>query len=212
MNKYWEKYYGVINLSDRELKSDELEILGKGLKYCPTPGMVDHGLLKESIDKFFRICSLRLFFSNVEIPPPVEHGPFSHKDLKLPSKFNPPMPTNLYHIYYLVMDELLCFTALKKKHRVMNITPSQQTALRNLSDVEDIIIKKADKGSNIVIQNRNDYISECLSQLQNIKYYMKVDEDLSPKFKTKVDELVLKMHESHEIDDKMYLYLLDGGK
>ena len=110
-NKFWEKYFGVSNLSSRLLSIDELTILGKGLKFCPTPLMVDHGKIKSNIDKFFRTCSLKLFFSEsgFDLKPerePIDQ-PFEHKDMKLASNFNPTLSSNLEHIYYLVIDELL---------------------------------------------------------------------------------------------------------
>ena len=36
-NKFWLEYYGVKNLSSYKLNRLDLEVLGKGLKYCPTP-------------------------------------------------------------------------------------------------------------------------------------------------------------------------------
>ena len=54
--------WGVLNLSTRKLTDDELKVLGKGLKFCPTPPVYDHRALKESIDRFFRSISLHIFF------------------------------------------------------------------------------------------------------------------------------------------------------
>ena len=199
-NKFWEKYYGVINLSDRKLNNIELSVLGNGLKFCPTPMMVDHGNLKISLDNFMRICSLRLFFSDMETEPYIEHqAPFSHKDLKLPSRFNPHMPSNLEHVYYLILNDLLSFRPERRRYRKSNLTSSQETALRNLSLNENIIIKKADKGSNVVILNKSDYIQECQRQLNDMKFYLKLDEDLTPKFKKKVDTLVTEMFENEQV-------------
>ena len=43
--------------------------------------------------------------------------------------------------------------------------------MTRLKENNSIIIKKADKGSNVVIQNRSDYIEEGLSQLQETSFY-----------------------------------------
>ena len=37
INKFWETYYGVVNLSSISLSDEDLKILGRGLKFCPTP-------------------------------------------------------------------------------------------------------------------------------------------------------------------------------
>ena len=84
--EFREKYYGVVNLSSKRLTSSQYKVLGKGLKFCCTPPRADHGLLKESLDRFFRTCSLKLFFKDIEPDDNLEpEGPYSHKDLKLPS-------------------------------------------------------------------------------------------------------------------------------
>ena len=62
LNKFWFQFYSVVNLSDYKLKKNELSVLGKGLKFCPTPPKYCHGAMKESIDKFFRSASLKLFY------------------------------------------------------------------------------------------------------------------------------------------------------
>ena len=212
-NKFWENYFGVVNLSNRKLTNIELTVLGKGLKFCPTPLMVDHGKIKENLDRFMRTCSLRLFFSGVESSDStIEHNkPFSHKDLKLPSKFSQHMPSNLEHIYYLILDDILSHSPPNIEKCKLNMTSKQRLALRNLTNYEDIIIKKADKGSNVVVQNRPDHIQECLRQLSDKRFYLKLDKDLTPKFRLKVCKLIESMHAAGEIDDQTLKYLLTGG-
>ena len=100
VNKFWLQYYGVVNLSDIELTYTELQVLGKGFKFCPTPPMYDHGKIKESLDKFFRSASLKLFFEDnnetlENIDPGDLNEPFEHKSMKLPSISTPPSPSYL---------------------------------------------------------------------------------------------------------------------
>ena len=163
--------------------------------------MVDHGKLKESVDRFIRNGSLRLFFSNVE----------TCVLQQLPSKFPPQMPSNLKHIYYLILSELLEYNPPKHSDRNNNLNENLRTALRNLQQDDNIIIKKADKGSNVVIQNCVDHVSECLKQLKDPRFYMKLDSDLTKMFKKKVDDLVSDLYANAEIDEKTFLYLQDGG-
>ena len=165
-NKFWEFYHGVVNLSKQQLTLNEITILGKGLKFCPTPNLHNHGPLKENIDSFFRSVSLELFFLNNEYTKkPCEdiNIPFEDKELKLPSKLNPVMPSNLEHVYHTVVDRILSHNPSHK--RKCNITGSQYSCLLNLGDDQSIVIKKADKGSNIVIMDKEAYISEGIRQL-----------------------------------------------
>ena len=53
LNKFWLKYFGVVNLSDHKCTFLELSVLGKGLKFCLTPPKYCHVKSKESTDKFF---------------------------------------------------------------------------------------------------------------------------------------------------------------
>ena len=210
LNKFYEKYFGVVNLSNRKLSLIEYSILGKGLQFCPTPTKFDHGKLKEDIDKFFRKCSLKLFFNSLSDDLVTEDQPsrFEHQDLKLPSTFNPPMPSNLEYIYNLVMEEILNINPQTPKS---NITNEQKTALESLKNGKTIIIKKVDKGSNIVVMNKHDYKKEVYRQLNCEKFYRKLDSDTSMLYKEKVRTIIQKMKDLDQISDKTYKYLLEGG-
>ena len=58
-----------------------------------------------------------------------------------------------------------------QKNLKFNLTKEERSAKRSLSQNRDIIIKKADKGSAVVIQNRSDYIKEGLRQLSDRNFY-----------------------------------------
>ena len=100
INQFWNQYYGVFNISDYKCDNIELSVLGKDLKFCPTPPKYCHGQIKESIDKFFRSCLLKLFFdsSSLEQQPEdiledsfsseeEQETAFDHNELTLPSTF-----------------------------------------------------------------------------------------------------------------------------
>ncbi|XP_053391643.1 uncharacterized protein LOC128554386 [Mercenaria mercenaria] len=69
-----------------------------------------------------------------------------------------------------------CLVTKKYKYR-SNLSKEEQEALKQLSQDETIVVKKADKGSSVVIMNRKDYISEAYRQLENNKYYKRLDEN-----------------------------------
>ena len=46
LNKFYGQYFGVVNLSNHSIRFEELKILGRGLKFCPTPPLYDHGMAK----------------------------------------------------------------------------------------------------------------------------------------------------------------------
>ena len=55
-----------------------------------------------------------------------------------------------------------------------NLSKEECGAVRTLADDRNIVIKKADKGSCVVIWDRYDYIKEAESQLKNEEVYKKV--------------------------------------
>ena len=70
------------------------------------------------------------------------------------------------------------------------MTLAQYKAMTHLKENNSIVIKKADKGSNVVVQNRKDYIEEGLRQLQETVFYKKVNSDLTEDHRKRVQELV----------------------
>ena len=66
----------------------------------------------------------------------------------------------------------------KMKEKPYNIlTKSEKTSMKELSEQEDIIITKAEKGAAIVIVDVKDYIKEAERQLNNTENYRKLPED-----------------------------------
>ena len=58
-----------------------------------------------------------------------------------------------------------------------NLSRRQRQALKNLSENNNIIINKADKGSTIVIQNKTDYINEAMQHLNDKHTYLPLPGD-----------------------------------
>ena len=112
-----------MNLSNYSIQFEELKILGRGLKLCPIPPLYDHGMAKESIDKFFRNANLFLFFSDennshekIELN---SIDGFEHEKLKLPFKFNSPKPNMLEHIQKIPTDRILNHNPNRSRPRKM---------------------------------------------------------------------------------------------
>ena len=59
-----------------------------------------------------------------------------------------------------------------KRNKVSNnLPPEEKRALKELMENNNIVIKPADKGGAIVIQDKEKYKSECLRQLNNREHY-----------------------------------------
>ena len=72
-----------------------------------------------------------------------------------------------------VEEEL--FTVIERRVKHSNLSQEEWKAIRSLADDRNIVIKKPDKGSCVVIWDRNDYIAEAEKQLSNKVAYKQVN-------------------------------------
>ena len=193
-------------------------MLNKGLTFVDTPPQPDIGVLAEDLSKFHlgvkqNLAATKFLSSNN----PPDHSrvsvaiapPFSHQKFKNPSSWNPTCPLIVEHMSLLNEEQLLCDSlpspASPKK---FNLTQAERCAKVSLMKNTDIIIKKADKGSAVVVQNRTDYIKEGLRQLSDRKIYRLQDENLTEYHNKLITEAVLQMFNSGEIDKKTTEFLI----
>ena len=200
---------GVHNLSDMALTESQKTLLDKGLKFCPTPSKPDIGDILRDIDNFFRSANLKIFFMNDDknskkVYDPLQ--PFQHQDLKVRSTWNPPVPPLLEHVKQLIINDLQ--NTKLEPCRQKNLTREQFLAINALKNNNDVVIKAADKGSGIVIMNRDDYIREGERQLGDINFYKCVDSDLTNIHCEQVRKVVDSMFHNNEISSETYRYLL----
>ena len=88
-----------------------------------------------------------------------------------------------------------------------NLSKKQTQGLRELSQNPDIVIKKADKGSAIVVMNSRDYLREGYRQLSDPDFYCKLDHDPTPKIREKIDETLTQMRAKGLITDDNFDHL-----
>ena len=157
-----------------------------------------------AIDKLNKEGQLKRPFNSEPIPEP--HTPFSHSKFRPPSKWNPPGPLIL-EVMCFQNETALAQTNLSKPLR-HNLKKAESAALHSLKNNRDIIIKKADKGSSVVIQNRSDYIKEGLRQLNDKNFYKEQPNNLTDFHKLLVQQQVDHMLNSKEIDRKCADFLV----
>ena len=81
---------------------------------------------------------------------------------------------------------------IKTKEKV-NIKREEQESIAKLKSNPDIVIKSADKGSATVIMNKTQYIGEAERQLNNSKYYIKLEEPIHQKSVTEIHSILGEM-------------------
>ena len=99
------------------------------------------------------------------------------------------------------MNEADISTLPAHSPRNHNLTKSEKMAIKKLFNNPHIIIKPADKGSAVVIQNTTDYISEIDRQLSNTKFYKQLDHNSTQQHNVEVTNLLTEMLSVDEIDE-----------
>ena len=190
----------ILNLSKRELNTAEISILSKGMKFVPTPRYVDQAALKTDLEAFGRKLRLAWHFRNNE-GNPFEVNPFRKR-----TNFNPKNKDVAIEMYLSKLEEEILNINTKIKHH--NVTKEERNAIESLRNDTSIIIKEADKGSGIVIWDREDYLKEAESQLGDRNVYEKLKGDsVSPLIKV-IKSALSKIQKRGDISNETLDYFL----
>jgi hypothetical protein len=190
----------VINLSNSLLKSDEINLLAKGLKFIPKPSKPDPKVVEDALANFSRRIKLTHYFEQLrrfyrcDNP----HKKFREKSEWTPSDKHLDDET-LGKLSELIVD----VNKIELKQIGKNMNKVDYRALKSLRNRKDIVIKPADKGSSTIILNKSDYISEAMRQLSDSSYYKKLTKPVYPNISAILHELV----QEKLIDQKQYDYL-----
>ena len=159
----------VVNLSRWNLTDSEISLLSKGLNFVPTSNTIDKGKLKTELEALGRILRLKWHFRN-------EENEFDLDQFKPESSFNPRNKDAAIEIYMSSLEEKLKKIEIPKD-KYNNLTSKERQALYNLKNDKNIVIKGADKGSAVVVWDREDYIKEPEKQLGDSNVYEEVPDD-----------------------------------
>ncbi|KAJ8040149.1 hypothetical protein HOLleu_14366 [Holothuria leucospilota] len=167
-----DEYSSVFNLSSKRLSVSHLKLLSKGLKFAPVPPHVDRLAFRESSECFARSLRLAKFF----------HGSASDtedKDIRFRKKSSWTPPTNRDKHFDAFID------VVKKEimeaptgHFYRNISSDERSLITELQNDSDIIIKEADKGSAVVVMDKERYVEEVYGRLRDESVYKMVDKNV----------------------------------
>ncbi len=188
----------VINLSRRVLNSAEVRVLSKGMKYIPVP-KTSKSNIKDSLSQFSRYIQIIYFFSDKpERDPP---------KFKIPSEWLPPGE----EISHIIMDHLNNMSKDINKIKILNkqksFSKKEIAILEQLKQDTSIIFKPADKGSSIIIQNRENYIWEAEKQLSVQLHYKEIQNPVYPKVENRIIEILDHLKDQKTITYKEYKFL-----
>ena len=136
--------------------------------YAPIENKINETELRNDFNEFCRRMRLKWYFRNEVTPNFSEVPAFRPK-----SSWNPPKGHPNLEVFLSEVEKEL-FTVADSKLGYSNLSKEEWKAMRTLADDRTIVIKKADKGSCVVVWDRNDYIKEAEKQLNDASFYKNV--------------------------------------
>lgn len=161
--------------------------------------MVEQG--RWDMQEYHRRIKLTVYFMDKkEKDPP----PFTLK-----SSWTPPLAQLPAEVTTLIGTDTKHFDDKFRAGRIRpNLNKEEKTALNEIKNNKNIIIKPADKGSAVVIMDRDQYVWEGHRQLQDTKYYTKLQEPIYPETTKLIKPIIEKLVEKKFINSKQKNYLL----
>ena len=144
--------------------------MSKGLNFVPTSNTIDKAKLKMELEALGRILRLKWHFRN-------EENVFDLDQFKPKSTFSPGNKDAAIEVCVSSMEEKLMKIEIPKDN---NLNSKERQALYDLKNDKNIVIEGTDKGSAVVLWDREDYIKEAEKQLGDSDVYDKVPDDLEP--------------------------------
>ena len=123
------------------------------------------------------------------------------------STWNPPKGHSCLEVFLSQVENEL-FQITKQDLRYSNLSKEEWRAIRSLADDRSIVIKKADKGSCVVVWDRNDYVLEAEKQLSDPSVYRDVsnNENILPKLSEATNKMFSSLRRKGFITEKQLNY------
>ena len=187
----------VINLSNSLLKSEEINLLAKGLKFIPKPSKPDHKAVEDALANFSRRIKLTYYFEQLRHN---DRSDNPYVKFREKSKWTPSDKylddETLGKLSELIVD----VKKIEFKQIGKNINKVDNRALKHLKNRKYI-------GSSTVVLNKSDYISEAMRQLSDSSYYKKLTKPVYPKISTTINQILDELVQENLIDQKQCDYL-----
>ena len=150
------------------LTDTEIRILEKGLDFAPIQNKINEPELRSDFEEFCRRMRTKRHFRNEPTP---ETPIFSPK-----STWKPPMGHPNVEVFLSQIEHEI-FKEVQSPLGYSNLSKEEWKAVRSLANDRNIVIKKADKGSCVVIWDQSNCIMEAEKQLNDKAVYKDVNFD-----------------------------------
>jgi hypothetical protein len=197
------------------LSEDEIALLDRGLSFIPSVKTFKLSSYRTYVDRLVRRVRLIDFFQDREDN--YDPREFAYRFLA-PSSWCPPagvvscstkqtIDSILQGSNSIMANNLTSRgDALAVKFKP-NLPDNELRALNALRSNVDIVIKSADKGGSIVVMEKTLYTAEALRQLNNPKYYKRIDESIATQNALSVNLIIDKLLENGHISQRQSEFL-----
>ncbi len=182
----------VFNLSSFKLENHHITLLNRGLGFIPTPTFTNQTKLVKELDRFHRRLLLHYYFTKKNLDNNITDD---HQDVYTFLKSlgrNPDWKPNITNPYINNLIHKLSgkISSINNKNIKRNLSKKEKSALHDLKNNKNIIIKKCDKGGGIAILDRTVYIHKIETMLTDKDTYIEINDANSKQQKSKSDDLI----------------------
>ena len=121
--------------------------------------------------------------------------------------FIPPLGRDKHLDLYIELVKNYAVANLKRSDK-LNISKDEKDAYSEFLHNKDLIITPANKGSGIVVVNRNDYIESLQKEVSCIDSYQETVSDQTEDIQKRVKRVVNQMHKEGIISSELRQYLI----
>ncbi len=195
----------VVNKSNKTLTQTQLQVLSRGLQFCPTPQSVNNSnIIAAGLSYGRRLRLLEYFHNSVRLDNANSSNTLNVTDSVTPVSaysqniqgfFQPtstfcPSSNRDKALDTYVTTILRDLSQLHITNPQNNLSCNELQALKELRADQSIIIKPADKGGATVILNRADYEAEAYRQLNNNQDYCRIPVDPTTRYVSEINKVL----------------------
>lgn len=179
----------------------QTKILQRGLTFVPTPKITLDPIV-QAVHAFGRKLKLNNYFSGLPTQLNFHKSEFTKKSTWTPKddKIDKPVLSCLSNIFNEIQN-------LSIQPEAKNLDLKEYKEIDSLQNNKNIVIKKADKGSAVVIMQRAHYITEGYRQLNNLSHYKQIDAPLFQNNSVKISSILKDLFNSNRITKKELEFL-----
>ncbi|KAL7384032.1 hypothetical protein ABVT39_023002 [Epinephelus coioides] len=183
-----------------QLSPAQLQLLEKGLSFIPRPRRYDWEELRRDIHHYHRRIKIIDHF----------YGKQQHNTqcFTLPSSWEPTGLQIHPQIHSVIRsDHHTMNTYRPPPNAPDNLSKAERTALHQLKRNPSIIIKPADKGSKVVIMDRQQYLLEANRQLSNPLHYKSIPSTMQHNTQLQIRHIIQTLYTKKYISAKQRNFL-----